>query len=60
MFMLNQKAYCKMEDSDRRDFIQAYPPSAKDLKWMDSYTLKILAETEVDVSLKGMMTMCLV
>ena len=62
MFMLNHQAYRKIGDSDRRDFIQAYQRfGLKDLKWMGSYTNKaISSETEVDASLKGVMTMCLV
>ena len=62
MFMLNHEAYRKIGDSDRRGFIQAYQKfGLKDLKWMGSYTKKaISSETEVDASLKGMMTMCLV
>ena len=60
--MLNHQAYRKIGDSDRRGFIQAYQKfGLKDLKWMGSYTKKaISSETEVDASLKGMMTMCLV
>ena len=62
IFMLNHEAYRKIGDSDRRGFIQAYQKfNLKDLKWMGSHTKKaISSETEVDASLKGMMTMCLV
>ena len=62
LFMLNRQAYRKIGDSDRRGFVQAYQKfGLKDLKWMGSYTKKaISSETEVDASLKGMMTMCLV
>ena len=62
MFMLNHQAYRMIGDSDRRGFTQAYQKfGLKDLKWMGSYTKKaISSETEVDASLKGMMTMCLV
>ena len=62
VFMLNHQAYRKIGDSGRRGFIQAYQKfGLKDLKWMGSYAKKaISAESEVDASLEGMMTMCLV
>ena len=56
--MLNHQAHCKIGNSDRRNFIQVHQKFGfKDVKWMGSNTKKaISSETEVDVSLKGMMT----